>query len=95
MMVVLVLTQMLGEGIDPLRQQGHLHLGGARVTRMDAKLLDDLLRTIFGQHARLSPFTLRRASGLLAASRLGTSLNFLQLPSMTKYSRTIGTLPPR
>ena len=41
-MVVLVLTEMLGQVVDPLAEQGNLHLWRACVALMSAELGDDL-----------------------------------------------------
>ena len=40
-MVVLVLTEMLGQMVDSLAEEGHLHFGGAGVALMGAVLGDD------------------------------------------------------
>jgi len=47
--VVLVLAQVLGQVVDPPREQGDLHLGGAGVGFRLAELLDDLLLVFSGQ----------------------------------------------
>jgi hypothetical protein len=53
-MVFLVPCEVLGELIDPRREQGNLHLGGSRVGRAPAILGDDLgfLRR-FERHATI------------------------------------------
>src|SRR3954451_23030520 len=54
MVVVLVLAQMLGQVIDPMREQRHLNLGLAGVVLVLAEPRDDLALLLCG-HAHVRP----------------------------------------
>src|SRR6266702_1688736 len=55
-MIVLVDLQVLGEPVDPVRQDRHLHLGRARVTLLGRVLRDDLGLLVLDQHPLPLPF---------------------------------------
>ena len=47
MVVVVVIFQVFGEVVDPLSEEGNLHLGRASVTFVGGELLDDTLLCLF------------------------------------------------
>ncbi len=48
MVIMLVLAQVLGQIADALRQKGNLHFGGAYITGVGLKVVDDLRFLLFG-----------------------------------------------
>ena len=57
-MVFSVLTQVLGEMIDPLGKHGDLDLGGAGVSLVPCVVADYLCFSLLYEHPALGPFRL-------------------------------------
>jgi hypothetical protein len=48
--VVLMLSKVLCEGVDPFSQESDLHFGGAAIALAEGVLLDDLGLSFLGEH---------------------------------------------